>query len=422
MSSPAQPHNFLTLMPADAFREMLAAWPRLAAEELDVDLAVGRFLADDVIASEDLPPAHRSCMDGYAVQARDLFGASESLPAYLEQAGSVAIQHPPDFVLEPGTCAAITTGGWLPQGADAVAMVEHTQDVGGGTIEFRKPIAPFDNVMLRGEDAKAGDPALSAGTRLRAPQIGLLAALGLPRVAVGRLPRVGIISTGDELVPACQVPPPGRIRDVNSHALAAMCREAGALPTLLGIVPDETPALSSALSSALEGNDVVLLSGGSSVGSRDCTVAAIDGLPEARLLVHGVAVSPGKPTILARYGDKAIVGLPGQVTSAQVVMHAFMLPFLCHLAGAAGAFVPVRGRPAILARNVASRHGREDWLRVSLEERDGLPPLARPLLGKSGLLRTLLLADGMVRVPASREGLNAEEAVEVLPMTFGESR
>jgi len=412
-------------MPADGFRALLAVWPRLPAEEVDIDQAVGRCLAADVAAPEDLPPAPRACMDGYAVQARDLFGASESLPAYLELAGSVAIQRPPDFLLEPGTCAAITTGGWLPAGADAVTMVEHTQDVGGGTVEFRKPLAPFENVMLQGEDARAGSPALTAGTCLRAPQIGLLAALGLPRASVGRLPRVAILSTGDELVPAHEAPPPGRIRDVNAHALAAMCREAGALPTRLGIVPDETPALSSALSSALAEYDVVLLSGGSSVGSRDCTVAAIDNVPGAQLLVHGVAVSPGKPAILARSGDKAIVGLPGQVTSAQVVMHVFILPFLRHLAGRRDAFAPVRGRPAVLARNVASRHGREDWLRVSLEERPGdppgQPPLAHPRLGKSGLLRTLLQADGMVVVPASREGLNAGEAVEVLPLSGGEN-
>ena len=425
MSQPSKPHNFLTLMPADAFRALLAAWPRLSAEELALDEAVGRFLATEVVAPEDLPPAPRACMDGYAVQARDLFGASESLPAYLEQAGSVAIHRPPQFSLESGACAAITTGGWLPEGADAVAMVEHTQAVGGGTIEFRKPVAPFENVMLAGEDARAGTPALAAGVLLRAPQIGLLAALGLCRVPVSRAARVGILSTGDELVPAHESPPPGRIRDVNSHALAAMCREAGALPTRLGIVPDETPALAAALVAALATHDVVLLSGGSSVGARDCTVAAIESLPGARLLVHGVAVSPGKPTILASFGDKAIVGLPGQVTSAQVVMHVFILPFLRHLAGAPGAFAPARGRSAVLARNVASRHGREDWLRVSIEERPGDDPkqpcLAHPLLGKSGLLRTLLLADGMVAVPASREGLNAGEAVTVLPLTREEA-
>ncbi|EPR34401.1 molybdenum cofactor synthesis domain containing protein [Alkalidesulfovibrio alkalitolerans DSM 16529] len=415
MTEPNPAHNFLTLMPADEFRALLAAWPRLPAEEADLATAHGRFLADDLSAPEDLPPAARASMDGYAVRAADLFGTSESGPAYLEKAGSVAIHEPPTFALLPGQCAAITTGGWLPEGANAVAMVEHTHDLGAGTVEFRKPLAPNDNVLLRGEDATKGEIALRAGTLLRAPQIGLLAALGIRAARVGRLPRVAILSTGDELVPAHETPPPGRIRDVNAHALSAMVREAGALPSMLGIVPDETPALAKALGAALADHDVVLLSGGSSVGARDCTVAALDSLPQARVLVHGVAVSPGKPTILAEANGRAMFGLPGQVTSAQVVMHVFVLPFLRHLAGACDAFSRAAGRSAVLARNVASRHGREDWLRVALEEREGDLPLAHPRLGKSGLLRTLLDAQGLVRIPATREGLGQGARVEVHP-------
>ncbi|EPR41935.1 molybdenum cofactor synthesis domain containing protein [Desulfovibrio sp. X2] len=416
MPEPANSHNFLTLMPADEFRALLADWPALPAVTAGLDDAFGRFLAADVVAPEDLPPAPRACMDGYAVRAADTFGAGESLPAYLERQATIAIHKPPEFTLEPGRCAAITTGGWLPDGADAVAMVEHTQALAGETVEFRRPVAPGENVMQRGEDARANTPALAAGTLLRAPEIGLLAALGLSEAPIHRLPRVAVISTGDELVPAHETPKPGRIRDVNSHALAAMARECGAQADRLGIVPDDTAAIARALEKALADHDVVLLSGGSSVGARDCTVAALSSLPQAELLVHGVAVSPGKPTILARAGSAAILGLPGQVASAQVIMHVFVKPLLRRLTGDPRAFAPERGRMARLARNVASRHGREDWLRVSLEEDGDALPLAHPRLGKSGLLRTLLAAQGLVRIPATREGLNADEQVEVLPL------
>jgi molybdopterin molybdotransferase len=374
-------------------------------------------------------------MDGYALAARDVFGATETNPAYvdcvadlrIDWAGSGAPGSGKDIRLGPGQAARIPTGGSLPDGADAVVMVEHTGQLAGGqaggespkiiqttetteTIEVRKSAAPGENVMLPGEDMRAGAVALPRGRALRAQDIGLLAALGVTEMSVGRRPRVGVLSTGDELVPASATPRPGQIRDVNSAALCCLASEAGAEAKALGIIPDDLPQLTRALAAALAENDVVLVSGGSSLGARDHSVAAMQAQPGAEILAHGIAMSPGKPTILARVqtsaGDKIVIGLPGQVTSAQVVMAVLVKPFLRHLAGDLAALTTAQ-QPFVaeLARNIASRPGREDFVRVRLEARPGAAPLAHPVLGKSGLLKTLLGAEGLIAVPANAEGL-----------------
>ncbi len=398
-----------------AFQELLRSFPVLPPLDADLELGHGLALARDVIAPHDLPPAPRSCMDGFAVAARDVFGASESSPAYLELAGEVHIEQAPDFRLQSGTCGRIPTGGILPRGADAVVMEEQAEEH-GGTVEVRKSLAPGDNVMLQAEDARGGEPALRAGVTLRPAEIGLLAALGLSTVKVVRRARVAVISTGNELVPVSATPEPGQVRDVNSPALCAMAREAGASPLARGIVPDRLEDLARALAQALEQSDAVLLSGGSSVGVRDLTIAALKSLPGSSVLAHGVAISPGKPTILAKVGAKPVLGLPGQVASAQVVMQILVQPFLRHLMGHARAFEPSL-RPTVraeLARNTASRQGREDYVRVRLEHRPGRPPLAHPVLGKSGLLKTLILAHGLMPIAAESEGLYAGSGVDVL--------
>ncbi len=425
-------HGFLNVVSREAACALLAAFRPLGAEVVDLDQAHGRVLAHELTASEDLPQTARASMDGYALSARDVFGATESNPAYADCVADLRIDWRQDAEAElrlaPGQCARIPTGGTLPPGADAVVMVEHTDILaaqqGPGApaapsqgapvvVEVRKTVAPGENVMLPGEDVALGAAALPAGRTLRAQDVGLLAALGVTRIEVGRRPRVGILSTGDELVPPSATPRPGQIRDVNSVALASLAAEAGAEPVALGIVPDDLSMLTEALRAALSeegGNcDVVLLSGGSSLGARDHSVAAMLALPDAEILAHGIAMSPGKPTILARAGQKAVIGLPGQVTSAQVVMAVLVKPLLKHLAGDSSALAQAEQAAPLLvaelARNIAGRPGREDFVRVRLEARAGLPPLAHPVLGKSGLLKTLLAADGLIAVPARAEGL-----------------
>lgn len=409
-------HDFFKVLSVAECVAALRSFSRLAEESTPLSEADGRVLARDIRAAEDLPLMDRSSMDGYAVNARDTFGGSEGSPAYLECVGSIDIQTPPDFVLKPGECAEIVTGGCLPEGADAVMMVEYTEAM-AGTVEMRRSVAPGDNVMLRGEDARRDEVALAAGTVLRPQEIGLLAALGYPEVPVRRRPVVGIISTGDELVPVEAEVRPGLVRDVNSATLAAIVRRAGGEPVGYGLVPDTREALDSALAKAVNECDVTLLSGGSSIGVRDFTLAAVAGLPDSEVICHGVAISPGKPLILGRVGAKAVVGLPGQVTSAQVVMQVLGHPFLRHLQGETEPFENFGGRPAVravLSRNIASKPGREDHVRVRLTPvPDGLPQ-AEPLLGRSGLLGTLLRAQGLVRIAETGEGLTEGTEVDVL--------
>lgn len=439
-------HNFFTVLEVNDVIARLRDLPPLGRESLSLhspEGLEGRVLAADVLARDDVPLASRSGMDGYAVRAADTFGATESNPTYLTCVGHIEIQQPASFALEAGQCAGIVTGGILPQGADAIVMVEYTHAMNADCIEIRRGVPPGEYVMFQGEDARTGAVALPAGSLLRPQEVGLLAAVGASRVEVYARPRVAIISTGDEVIPVEDSPRVGQVRDVNSHTLAAMVRRCGGTVLPMGIVVDRLEALTEALSKALApseteekggtgGADVVLLSGGSSVGLRDLTVKALECLPGTEIFCHGVALSPGKPLILARTpAGKAIWGLPGQVTSAQVVMTVLGQPFLRHLGGHSDPFNQKLwpSCPAVLSRNVASQQGREDYIRVRLEYPDqtdqtngtdikdeslGMLPLALPLPGLSGLLHTLTAAHGLIRIPARKEGLEQGQKVDVL--------
>lgn len=398
-------NSFFTVLSVEDFIEELHTFSPLSSENIVLEQADGRVLAADVIAGENLPLAPRSCMDGYALRAQDVFGASEMNPAYLECVGDISIARPADFSLGDGECAAIVTGGILPQGADAVVMVEHTEPLGADTIEIRKSLAPHEHVMFAGEDTVVGQVALPSGTVVRPQEVGLLAALGVQSVSAHRVPKVGIISTGDELVSVDVAPRVGQVRDVNSYTLSCLVKRAGGVSRCYGIVLDELDSLVGVLEQALQENDTVFLSGGSSVGSRDITIEAIQRIEGATVITHGVAISPGKPLILARVGNKSIWGLPGQVASAHVVMFVLGVPFLRYLAGEALPFRQERWPScrALLARNVPSKQGREDYVRVKLSD-NGEHMVATPLHGKSGLLRTMLAADGVIRIPAGSEG------------------
>ncbi len=407
--------DFLETKSRKEVEALLAEFAPVSVGTVDFSEACWRVLAQDLVSAEDLPVGSRSSMDGYALSARDSFGASESNPAYLECIRTIEVNRFPDFSLASGECAWIPTGGFLPQGADSVVMVEYTDRLGGGTIEVRQSVAPGENVMAKGEDAAAGQVVLRAGTRLRPQEVGLLAALGIVSVPVYRRPKVAILSTGDELVPVEEKPAPGQIRDVNSYTVAALVEEAGGEAVHCGLVKDDREALTEAVARALEDHDAVVLSGGSSKGTGDVTIEALEAIPGAEILVHGIRLSPGKPTILARIGDKPVLGLPGQAGSAQVVMAVLGQPLMRRLAGDGRAFdESVRSwRRARLARNVGSRQGREDYVRVRLELHKGDLPLAHPVMGKSGLLRTLLQSDGLLRIPEEAEGVREGAEVDI---------
>lgn len=408
-------HDFFDVISRERFQELLKKFPPTPSVNVSLDISYKKVLTKELLSTEDLPPVSRSSMDGYAISSEDLFGSGDSEPAYLECVAELRVDKYPDFYLNQGECAKIPTGGSLPEGADAVVMFEYTNDMGSGTIEIRKSVFPGENTMLKCEDMTRGDIVLPAGHRIRFQDIGIMAALGITEIPVHRSPRVAIISTGDELTSVDSGPQPGKIRDVNSHVLYHMVLEAGGNPKHYGIVGDDLAKLKQIISGALAENDLVLLSGGSSVGAMDMTVQAIMAMEEASILAHGISISPGKPTILGESCGKPVIGLPGQITSVQIIMLTLIMPFIRHLSGEDNAFSEKlrSGKIAELSRNTPSKQGREDFIRVGLEYRDNEIPLAHPKLGKSGLLKTMLEADGIMIIPANIEGRYAGEEVEI---------
>ncbi len=406
--------EFLELVPpSEALGILLDRLPGRVSrsERIPTPSSLGRVTASAVISPEPLPAFARSTVDGYAVRARDTFGASENLPAYLTLAGEIVMGQAPQFSLLPSQAAAIHTGGMLPEGADAVVMVEMTQVASAGEIEVLKAVAANENILLPGEDVNLGQEILAAGVRLRPAEIGGLLALGLMDVEVAVPPRVGILSTGDEVIPPGSVPGPGQVRDVNSYTLSALVEQSGGSPRSYGIIPDQAPALRSALSQALSECDLVVITAGSSASTRDLTAEVIQKMGAPGVLVHGVNVKPGKPTILAVCDGKAVIGLPGNPVSALVIAYIFVVPVIEKLLGLHKANL----KPVVTARlsiNLASQAGREDWVPVRLVRTpEGYS--AEPIFYKSNLIFTLSKADGLVHIPAAANGFPLGELVEV---------
>jgi molybdopterin molybdotransferase len=403
---------FNVLTPPDAYALLerhLTPAPR--AERIPTAEALGRVLTEDLRSGEDLPAFPRSTMDGFAVRAADTYGASEGLPAYLSVVGEVFMGHRPEARASIGQAVRIATGGMIPDGADAVVMVEYTQEVDASTIEVVRPVAPGENVIQVGEDVTVGAPLLSHGQILRPQDLGGLLALGITEVAVAARLKVAILGSGDEVVAPELTPGPGQIRDVNSYSLAALVRRAGHEPLVLGIAPDVYEELEGLTRRALELADVVVISAGSSVSTRDMTAQVIAALGKPGVLVHGVSLKPGKPTILALVQGKPVFGLPGNPVSCMVTFDLFVAPTLYRLSGCAA-------RPASqtlvarLGKNLASAPGREDYIQVRLEQR-GAELWAEPVFGKSNLIYTLVRSDGLVKIELDRSGLSSGELVEV---------
>mgnify|MGYP005843239115 FL=1 len=388
--------------------EVLRRYADLGREASECDLleALGLTVARDIVAPEDVPGFDRSTMDGFAVRAGDTFGASEGLPAYLEVAGEVRVGEPPPGELAAGQAYRIATGGMLPPGADAVVMVEYTEPVDERTVGVTRPVAPGENIVRRGDDIRSGELLFAAGHRLRPQDIGLLAAAGIGRVPVLRRPRVGVITTGDEIVPVDQLPGPGQVRDVNSFTNFGLVVACGGIPVLYGVVRDDFDSLHRTVARALDETDMVVISGGSSVGTRDMTARVVDALGEPGVLFHGLAVRPGKPTIGAVVAGKPVIGLPGHPVSAMVVFDLIARPLL----NPNERRFPVKAR---ITRQLRSAPGREDYVRVRLRREDGAL-VAEPILGKSGLIATMARADGLARIPLDSEGVQAGETVEVI--------
>jgi molybdopterin molybdotransferase len=383
----------------------------LPTEAVNIKNAVDRVTACDIKADEDIPSFNRSAVDGYAVIAADTFGSGEALPAQLKLVGEVRMGEKPGFTIDNGQAAYIPTGGELPENANAIVMIEYAEDMKDGYVYLYKPVAPGNNVVFRGDDIKAGDPVIKARHRLRSQNIGVLAALGIETVTVQRKLRVGIVVTGDEVVDICQKPAGSQIRDVNSYVLYAGLMEYGAEPILFGIVSDSYQKLKETVERALLECDVVLISGGSSVGARDQTFRVINSLSKSEVLVQGIAVKPGKPTIIGKAGNKAVVGLPGHPVSACFIFTLLVTLLIDVMNGIVRK--PAGTVQARITGNYPSNHGREEYIPVIIREtEDGI--LAQPVFGKSGLIKPLAMADGYVKIERGSEGINQGEAVEVV--------
>ncbi len=413
--------EFLKLVsPPQALELLLNSLPEQEpAKELVESLqALGRVTAAEIKAPQPLPAFPRSSMDGYAVRAEDTYGASESVPGYLETAGEIPMGSAPAFILQRGQAAPIHTGGMLPANADAVIPLEQTQSARRGEIEILKAVAKGENVILVGEDVMEGQTVIPQGVRIRPAEVGGCMALGITRVWAAAKPKIGVISSGDEVIPPENEPVPGQVRDVNSYSLAALISEAGAEAILYGIVRDQLDAMKETIARALSECQAVVITAGSSASARDLTAEAIGSQGKPGVLVHGVNVRPGKPTILGICDGKAVIGLPGNPVSAMVIARLFLLPVIKRLLGLRTER-PEASCPARLSVNIASQTGREDWVAVKLVPAkegamEGEDWVAEPIFAKSNLIFALAAADGLIRIPPEVTGLEAGDRVQAL--------
>jgi molybdopterin molybdotransferase len=407
----------LKLLPAEEARRIMGAVAPVGVERVPLRQAGGRVLAEALLAAENLPPAARSVMDGYAVRAADVTKASGDRPALLRVAGIVPMGGVFPGRVSPGEVVGISTGGFLPDGTDAVVMIEQTAprsgDVKpGDTVQVFGAVAAGANLIAAGEDIAAGAAVLAPGRRLRPQDLAALATFGVASVPVHRRPRIALLSTGNELCEPTETPGPGQVRDVNQPVLGAQIAAAGCDVTYGGIVRDDTGALRAAVAALLPAHDGLILSGGSSVGVKDVAAEALAALDAPGVVFHGIDIRPGKPTLFALAGQKPVLGMPGFPTSSMIVFDAFVRPMLWRLGGEIGRDPWPAHTPARVGRAYTSAPGREDYLRVRLTVEEG-ERWAHPLAGGSAAISNVVMADGLVRVAADCAGVARGETVQV---------
>jgi len=382
----------------------------LKTESVGIDDAAGRYIAEEIHADMDMPQFRRSVVDGYAVCASDTFGAGDAMPAFLNIAGTVEMGSIYEDKMRPGEAVYVPTGGMIPDGADAMVMIEFVDKLDERTVAVYKPSAPNSGIMNIGDDFRKDELFFARGHRLKPKDIGMLAACGKTGILVYRKPLVSIISTGDELVDASETPGPGQIRDINGRTLAAFAKAAGAEIQDVRVFRDDFDACRTHAAKQLENSDIVLISGGSSAGNKDMTAALIDSLGDPGVITHGIAIKPGKPTIIGNVGGKPVFGLPGHPVSAVAVFAAVVEPFIkSRYFGSSDGPVSVS---ASVTENIHAGEGRETYQMVILEK-TGSGWLAEPIRAKSGAISQLMRADGYIRIGSLTEGIEAGTAVEV---------
>jgi molybdopterin molybdotransferase len=406
--------GFFKVQTPDELLKKLDRFMPLSSEKVSVEDSLHRILSEDVISPINLPEFPRSTVDGFALKAKDTYGASEKNPAILRMVDEVLMGQISDMTVGEGEAVKVATGGMVPRGADAAEMVEYTEWIDSHTLHIFKTLSPLENVIQMGEDIKAGEVVLHRGHSIRPQDLGMMAGIGKADVDVFLQPRVGIISSGDEIVPIESVPLPGEVRDINRYTIVSMVKETGGIPLFLGIAKDRFNTLKEKVDLAFRETDMVIITGGSSVGTLDLTLEVLQSFPKAEIITHGVSVRPGKPTLLAEVNGKPFLGLPGHPVSAMVIFHLFGKPILKTLSGRSReeAFSQRRLK-AKASRNIPSVAGREDYVRVKLEEREGVF-WAHPLFGKSGAISHLTKADGLMKIGIHEEGLEEGEEAEVI--------
>ena len=406
--------GFFKVQTPDQLFQKLNRFKSLSVESIHIEKSLHRVIAEDVISPISLPEFQRSTVDGFALKARDTYGASEKNPSILQVVGEIPMGKVSDIELKEGEAVKVATGGMVPKGADAVEMVEYVESIDSHTLHIFKTLSPLENVIQVGEDVKKGQGVLRQGHWIRPQEIGLMSGIGKTDVRVFLKPKVGIISSGDEIIPIDKNSLPGEVRDMNRYTISSMVEETGGVPHFLGIAKDRFDDLKKKIEIGLKESDMVVITGGSSVGTLDLVGEVIQTLSGTEILGHGLSIRPGKPTLLADINGKPFLGLPGHPVSAMVVFHFFGKPLLKILSGLSEEEISPRLKfKAKASRNIPSVAGREDYVRVKLEERDGTL-WAHPVFGKSGAILHLVHADGLIKIGIHEEGLEEGEEAEVI--------
>ncbi|UCD26288.1 MAG: molybdopterin molybdenumtransferase MoeA [Candidatus Bathyarchaeota archaeon] len=405
---------FRKLIPLDKARQILKQnfSPKpVGVERVPLIRALGRILSEDMTSPMDVPPFDRSTVDGYAVRAGDTFGADEDKPVVLKFCGQVSVGESPNTFVENGMAAEIATGAPLPKGADAVVMVEYSTR-SDENVFLHRPVSKKENLMEAGSDIRRGQKILKKHQSLSSRRIGVLAALGVTEVDVYKRPRVAVLSTGAEVVEPGQPLPTGKVYDINAHALGAAVLECGGESINMGIVPDNKDQLKAAVKRALNLADVVITSGGVSVGPKDLIPQVVDSLGKPGVIISGIAVKPGKPTTIAVVDGKLVFSLPGHPTSSLFMFHIFVRPIVCKIAGRTEETPPVLN--AVAATKMFSARGRRTFVMVSLTYDKAGKPFASPVpLGLSGAITTLARADGFVEIHEKQQFIDIGTEIDV---------
>lgn len=378
-------------------------------EEIEIAKSMGRVAFEDIFSQVDIPDFNRSTVDGYAVVSRDTFGAGEGIPVFLNITGKVEMGEATALKASAGQCVYVPTGGMIPQGADGMLMIEYVELIDGGMLAAHSPVAPGENIIFKGDDVKLGEKVLAKGRLIRSQDIGVLCAAGISHVKVSKRPRVAVVSTGDEIVDPFGQVRLGQVRDINTYTLSAMVQELGGEVTKSIVVKDDYDLIRNTVYEVSKDNDIVVISGGSSVGAKDNTEKVIDSFGEPGVFVHGVAVKPGKPTIIGRVGNAAVFGLPGHPVSAVIIFRIFVEELIDSLLGRTKERLFIN---AVCSVNLHSSPGKETHQMVELiEEENGF--LAKPIHAKSSAISQLSKAQGIIRIPLNKEGIKKGEIVKV---------